>query len=412
LEKVRASHASVEEYEELIDLIDSDETGDIIHRMDAFHNAERMPPMPYDITYWRAVMQEVLAAGKSIAPGAGEEEITLQAEQETPVHFLRPYRRWIVAAASIIILLGAGTYFFFVQQPARQVTVTPAVELKKDIPPGGNKAILTLADNSTIILDSAANGQLAAQGNSVVNKTKDGELTYAVSSSPSTGGGRGEALYNTLATPRGGQYQLMLPDGSKVWLNAASSIRYPTAFTGNERSVDITGEAYFEVAPVRLRSGQKKPFKVHFASAGREGVVEVLGTHFNINAYDDEPAVKTTLLEGAVKISKDAASVILKPGQQASISQSSKLSHPIPVQTDEVVAWKNGSFQFDRVPLSAVMRQLSRWYDVDVVYEKGVPDINLGGEMKRDLSLSQVLKGLGKMGVNYRIEGKKLVVLR
>jgi transmembrane sensor len=229
--------------------------------------------------------------------------------------------------------------------------------------------------------------------------------------------------FNTISTPRGRQFQLVLPDGSKVWLNAASSLRYPTVFAGNERRVEVTGEAYFEI-----EKNPNKPFRVTIlpssggAGGGRKAEVEVLGTHFNINAYDDEDVIRTTLLEGKVRVvNRQSAigsqqSVTLKPGAQAriAISAQSHQSSPILVQTvdtEQVMAWKNGFFQFNRTPLSEVLKQLARWYDVEIVYEQGVPDIRLGGEMKRDLTLAQVLKGLGKIGVNFRIEGKTLVVV-
>lgn len=313
----------------------------------------------------------------------------------------------VAVAAAVLVIIGASVYWWLIRTPETEMAghgKKPGVA--QDVAPGGNKAILTLGDNSTIVLDSAANGQLAKQGSSVVKKTKDGELRYE-----STIGNRDLATtYNILTTPRGGQYQLVLPDGSKVWLNAASSIRYPTAFTKNERSVDITGEVYFEVAPIRLPSGQRKPFRVQFISAGREGAVEVLGTHFNINTYDDEPAMKTTLLEGSVKVTTGASSALLKPGEQISIYQSSHLSKPMPVQVAEVVAWKNGLFKFTNADLPTVMRQLVRWYNVDIIYEQGVPSLHFGGEISSSSNLSQVLQVLQISGVNARIEDRKIII--
>jgi ferric-dicitrate binding protein FerR (iron transport regulator) len=216
------------------------------------------------------------------------------------------------------------------------------------------------------------------------------------------GNAANDVMYNTMNTPPGGQYKLKLPDGTNVWLNAASSITYPTAFMGKDRTVTITGEAYFEVANDRL-----KPFHVKV----NEMDVEVFGTHFNVNAYNDEPAVKTTLLEGSVKVSKYAASVILKPGEQTSVSQSSYPSQPIPVETDLVMAWKNGLFNFNKVSLQDVMKQIARWYDVQIVYQGEIRPKKFGGEIQRDLNLSEVLEGLKETGIHFRIEGKKLIVL-
>jgi transmembrane sensor len=329
----------------------------------------------------------------------------------------------LAAVAAIVLLIGTGIWYGLLRTPKTDmVTNTPKTTLTKDIAPGGNKAILTLGDNSTIVLDDAANGQLAQEGSSKVNKTKDGELEYksAMGNPRQVGAGWQSAIvYNTLATPRGGQYQLVLPDGSKVWLNAAASIKFPTAFAGNERKVEITGEVYFEVAPVRLRSGQKMPFIVNIGSGG--GSVEVLGTHFNINAYDDEPAEKITLVEGRVKVNSatpdksgragNRQSAILKPGEQVSLSHS-QLSQPIAVQTEEVMAWKNGLFHFENVDIKTVMRQISRWYDVEVEYKGAIKTEPLIIEAPRNTSLLEVLKVLETTAnLHLRLEGKKVIVL-
>jgi ferric-dicitrate binding protein FerR (iron transport regulator) len=270
--------------------------------------------------------------------------------------------------------------------------------LLNDVAPGGNKAILTLANGSKIILSNAKNGALTQQGNTKVVKLDDGKLAYQ----PDKTNAPIAVEYNTVSTPRGGQYQLTLSDGSKVWLNAESAITFPTSFTGKERKVSIKGEAYFEVA-----HDASKPFQV--TVNGME--VQVLGTHFNINAYNDEGEMKTTLLEGAVKVSKVSVSKLIIPGEQAVVS----LTEPIIVvqqaDVDEAVAWKNGLFHFDNADLQQVMRQLSRWYDVDVVYIGTIPKREFAGEMQRDLRLSQVLELLEKNEVNFKIQGKKIMVL-
>jgi ferric-dicitrate binding protein FerR (iron transport regulator) len=277
----------------------------------------------------------------------------------------------------------------------------------KDVPPGSNRASLTLANGAVLLLDSTAN-QVIQQGATTVRQ-QGGQLQYDVQ------GAAGATSYNTLATPRGGQFQVSLPDGTKVWLNAASSIKYPTAFTGAERKVEITGEAYLEVATLRGAAGQKIPFKV---MAGNACEIEVLGTHFNINTYTDEPAIKTTLLEGRVKVinrqapAGNEASAILRPGQQAQVALRDAKIHVVDdCDTEQVIAWKNGAFSFDNKSLEEVMRQLARWYDIDVVYEGKPPAVTFVGEMGRDVHLSKVLVFLRESRVSFRMEaGKRLVV--
>ena len=332
-------------------------------------------------------------------------------ENQSPVVEMPVRRkRRIWAAASIIaVMLAAGGYYLLLNKAPDEVVTTTQKEtlLNNDATPGGNRAVLTLADGSQIILDSAANGTLSEQGNIKVLKLNNGRLSYNKTANPSS-----EVLYNKVSTPRGGQYNIILSDGTAVWLNAVSSIRYPAAFTGNERKVEITGEAYFEVAPLTPKGESKKmPFIVQIVTpSGESGKVEVLGTHFNINAYGDEPVVKTTLLEGSVKVTKDIASAILRPGEQVSISQSSGISHPIPVQTDEVIAWKNGLFHFNNTSLNELLRQLVRWYDVEVEFQGQPVEQRFGGEITRDNNLSDVLQILNYSRIKFSIEGKKIIV--
>jgi transmembrane sensor len=308
-------------------------------------------------------------------------------------------RLWprIAAAASILLFLSFGTYFLLHKKNSVQPFV---ISRAKDIAPGGNKAILTLANGQKIILNSVGNGLLAEQGNSAINKTADGQVVYAVSGSENTAS---EIQYNLLTIPRGGEYQaLVLPDGSKVWLNSASSLRYPIAFTGNERKVELTGEAYFEVA-----HNAAKPFRV--TSNGQ--TVEVLGTHFNINAYDDEPAIKTTLLEGKVKVTATANNEvrILQPGQQSALN--SRLFDVTPVETDEAVAWKNGQFMFENDNIQYIMRSISRWYNVTVEYSGAIPGDSFGGGISRFKNVSEVLNVLQLTGkVHFEMEGRKIIV--
>jgi transmembrane sensor len=299
-----------------------------------------------------------------------------------------------VAAAVMIIVLCGGGYFFLTRRPHRSPEGTIA---RKDIKPGCDKAILTLANGDSITLDSAHVGMLTQQGIIVVVlDSGKGTLVYTVAPSSKLSAAS-KVTYNTLTTPRGGQYQLTLPDGTKVWLNAASSLTYPTAFSGNERTVQMTGEVYFEVT-----HDKKKPFKVKVGGQ----VIEDIGTHFNVNAYTDEPMQTTTLLEGAVRIGGH----VLKPGEKASVETSGtvRVSRGDP---EQAVAWKNGLFDFTDNDLPTVLRQLARWYNVDIKYEGKIPDRQFTGMIGRSLTLAQVLKGLTREDIQYRIEeGNHLII--
>ena len=313
---------------------------------------------------------------------------------------MKSRRLWMVAASLLILVMASISYFYFSKNENKEMqrTVAKKTNQKNDILPGGNKAILTLANGTNIILDSAQNGMLTKQGNAKVIKLQNGKVAYQKREN----GHVAKVEYNTITTPRGGQYQLVLADGSKVWLNAASSIHFPTAFTGNERNVEITGEAYFEVEHIATM-----PFHVKVNNAD----VAVMGTHFNINAYDDEGVMKTTLLEGSVKVSKGNESIFITPGEQAEVSNSSNnIEVKKDVDLDEVVAWKNGYFYFNQASVQTVMNQLSRWYDVDIQYTGTIPKRQFDGEMQRSLTLSQVLKLLSQNKVNFQIEGKKIII--
>lgn len=322
----------------------------------------------------------------------------------------------VAAAAVLLTLIGAGSYFWLFNKPATLPPVTGTARVKpRDLPPGRDAAVLTLADGKTIILDSAS-GTISQQGSATVNNTK-GMVSY----SPSTADGREGPVYNTVSTARGNQYQLILADGSKVWLNSASSLRFPTSFTGSRREVELNGEGYFEIA-----KDASKPFHVKTQTQD----VEVLGTHFNVNAYRDEESIKTTLLEGKVKLSRSLSaealakagaigpdsyreqSAILKPGEQAVLTHNSRFMINDNVDIDQVMAWKNGWFEFDNTDIKTIMRQISRWYDVDVRYEAKTANETYGGRISRNLNLSNILKMLESYGVHFRLEGKTVVVMR
>jgi len=335
------------------------------------------------------------------------EEILDGTSLRKPAIYRRGWFRW--AAAACVGMLVLGSYLLWRRGERTAMPVTGPQQWTAEAAPGGNKATLTLANGSTILLDSAANGILAEQGNASVSKRGDGVLAYeggaAGGRKPGAAGG---ISYNTLTTPRGGQYEVRLPDGTKVWLNAASSLTYPTAFTGVNRKVTMTGEAYFEVAPDRQR-----PFEV-----GTGGLtVDVLGTHFNLNAYTDEAYVGTTLLEGSVRVRTGKAAVVLHPGEQGLTEHSAGgrgnpggIKTAAQVNLEQVMAWKNGLFFFNHADIQTVMRQLSRWYDVEVEYQGVLPVRDFRGKMQRDLQLSQVLKFLEQSDVHFTLMGKKIIV--
>jgi transmembrane sensor len=326
-------------------------------------------------------------------------EVARQIEftDEAPVHHIKSRKNWIPYAAAVLLLIAAGTYYWFTPKEKPSVTQNNPVPVQNDVAPGGNKATLTLADGSKIVLDSAQQGTIAKESNTTIIKTAQGKIEYK--------SGREKVAtltYNTMMTPRGGQYQLTLPDGSQVWLNAESSITYPTAFTTNERKVSITGEAYFEVT-----HNARQPFRVETGSQ----IIEVLGTHFNINAYKEEPTINTTLLEGSVKIELKFVhtSLILKPGQQGQLAEN-KLTLATKPDVEQVMAWKNGAFSFENIPLATALREIARWYDVEVIYSNGIPQMTLGGGMGRDLNLSEVLKVLQGFGIKATLENRKLYI--
>jgi ferric-dicitrate binding protein FerR (iron transport regulator) len=310
---------------------------------------------------------------------------------------------WLSAAASVILIAGVLLYTMSSHKNKGSSLAAPTVATtNNDVKPGQFKAKLTLADGSTIILDSAKNGQLAQEGGTNV-LTKDGKLIYEKSAETN------KVLYNTLSTAKAQTYATVLSDGTKVWLNSESSIHYPVAFTGDVRKIEITGEAYFEVATSIGKNG-KRPFIVNVN--GME--VEVLGTHFNIMAYDEEPDTKVTLIEGSVRVSKGFSMAMLKPGQQA-LTATGNTATGIRINKEadieEAIAWKEGNFQFNHADLQTVMRQIGRWYDVDVSYEGKVPEKRFTGRMSRNMKASEVLSGIEFIGVHFKIEGKKIVVL-
>lgn len=307
---------------------------------------------------------------------------------------------WIGYAAAAIVLVSVSVTLYLTGGHANKKIQPDQAAL---IRPGGNKAVLTLSNGTKILLDDARKGEIAKQSNISITKTANNQIVYAANANKSAPGNQlAYQLQNTITTPNGGQYQLVLPDGTVVILNAASSLTYPASFHGNERVVQLDGEAYFEVA-----KNKAMPFRVK--SGGQ--VVEVLGTHFNINAYKDESSIKTTLLEGSVKVSSGTNYTLIVPGQQAAaLNNGSGAILKYTVDVDKETAWKNGLFSFQNDDLHAIMRQVARWYDVRVVYAGNLPREKFTGEISMNSNLSDVFKILELNDVHFEVEGKTVTV--
>jgi len=362
-----------------------------------------------ELMQWAKASRE----NQQILDGISNEE-TLKAELDTwrnlnaagawpkLEHFLKTRKRarirrivgWSAVAAILIALAMIGLNRNDKVNSQQQSLIAKTVQV---IMPGRNTAQLTLSNGQVILLDSAADGSLAVQGNTRLLKIDSGTISYIVS-----GNSNKEAVvYNTLTTPRSGQYRLTLPDGSRVWLNNVSSLRYPTSFKGKERTVELTGEAYFEIARDAAR-----PFHVKV----RDQVVNVLGTSFNIMAYSEEESIQTTLLSGSVKIEVGRTAVELRPDEQAQWKKGGKLSVVKDVPSQDIISWKEGFFYFGRASFAAVMRQLARWYDVEVVYKGEAPTVEFGGKIDRSLPLNDLLKFLDKNQIHFRLNGRQLIV--
>ena len=344
----------------------------------------------------------------------GEEEkhqIRDQMEQEllqkinathTPVRRLTTNWRWAAAAVLALIVAG-GAFLFFSQKQKRDLAAATQERSKNNILPAREQVILTLSDGTRKVLDTLANGEIALQGMQAIKK--DGSIMYV-------GNQAEKIVYNTITTEKGRTFQLQLADGTRVWLDAMSSIRFPAAFSGQERVVEITGQAYFEVASARDASGNKLAFKV----SSNHQQVEVLGTHFNVNAYNDQD-IQTTLLEGKVRVGRNAQvpsepALILNPGEQSSATGNGKLRLNAEVDLDEVMAWKNGRFMFNGSTVQQIMQQLTRWYNIEVVYKDEIRETFVA-EMDRELPLSRSLELLEMTKqVKFVVEGKKVIVTK
>jgi ferric-dicitrate binding protein FerR (iron transport regulator) len=361
-------------------------------------------------------MQEQLAAGvqADAVPPAVQERLhhRLQHILDSEDEVVQPRRIvfrsvfWRAVAALLILLAGTGGYFALIRKSSSATTHPTVQTVQNDIAPGGNRAILTLSGGQKILLDSTANGALTRQGGSLVEK-QNGQLSYTAGDEKYTTGDQkvetGKApMYNTLSIPRGGQYRLILPDGTKVWLDAESSITYPTAFAGKIREVTVMGQAYLEVV-----HNPKIPFRVIVNGVG----ITDIGTQFNIYAYKDDPMTRITLVDGAVSVRKGNINMLLHPGEQAASLNSENLQKIKVMDMDAVIAWKNGIFHFNHTTLPLVLQQLSRWYNMEVEYDGTPPVMKFSGELGRNLSLAQLLTLLGKTGLRFRIENQKLTII-
>jgi transmembrane sensor len=324
---------------------------------------------------------------------------------DTPYQQPGSFSKWYhVAAAAAIFMVGSfATFLYFDKAAPEKVQV---LTFKNDVKPGGNKAILKLADGSELILDGATKAASAHQLGLNIARISDGALAFHRQPNDTQTGAAKELKYNTISTPKGGQYRIVLPDGTKVWLNAISSIRFPNYFSAGERRVEITGEAYFEVS-----KNKQMPFRV---ISGQQAL-EVLGTKFNINAYANEPQISTTLAEGSIRLNRINASGFstLKPGEQAQLkTANSRLGAKIvTADLDEVLAWKNNAFVFNDMPITEIMQQIERWYDVELVYSGPKPNLLFTGIIPRNSNLSTFLKVLeGSGGLKFGIEHKKVII--
>lgn len=381
-EQYESDRASEAELDELFGLLGRESERDELLAFFEKSMREAVPDAVADVEKWRPVIARIVSA-------------------EPGLPALRSRNRWwrYAAAAAVTLLVGIGAYYLSVNKKDEPVVAGNKASQANDVAaPATTHAFVTLADGSTIILDSVSNGEMVQQGDARLVKLADGKIAYQ--------GAGDDVVQNTLSNPRGSKVvSLELADGSTVWLNAASSITYPTSFTGNNRVVEITGEAYFEVAAFH---GGKMPFIVKKGDMQ----VRVLGTHFNVNAYDNESNIKVTLLQGSVQVAgaKISRLAVLRPGQQAEVHPDGILDVADQVDTSRTMAWKNGYFDFNNAGLPVMMRQLERWYDITVVYKGQIPAIVFKGQMDRNVRLTDVIRFLTAFGIKTSFEGRTLTV--
>jgi len=384
---------TIDDYQEFLSLLNSDAINDnLLSDLKSLWVHSAKSPLSLPNAEWDEKVNYLLNQLK-------KENIS-----KAPVKKLTNWYKLKWVAAILLPIFMISVYYFSKKSSSTSVNKKEIVaisNLNKGIMPGGNKAVLVLSDGTSVSLNDSSNGLITNQGNTKVIKLGDGQLVYNSSGTPVT-----EVLYNTISTPRGGQYQLTLVDGTKVWLNSASSLRFPVIFKGLNREVEVTGEAYFEV-----EKNAKHPFRVAINVANRNPeIVEVLGTHFNVNAYEDESNLSTTLFKGSVQVHHSSGITRIKPGQQL---QSGKGIAKVINNADleEIIAWRDGVFHFEDADIKYIMRQIARWYDIEVEY-KGNITKHFDGSIPKNVNVMKVLKMLELTGeVKFNIEGRKVFVL-
>jgi ferric-dicitrate binding protein FerR (iron transport regulator) len=386
LKRYLTDSLSEKELDELIGTLRKGKSGDLIRKAadEAFRSREftgLTDSESYDTIFNNLI--------NSARERNSELTVKLNDEVKMPVRRISVFYR-IAVAAAVLVAVVFGSLWITKQRSE------PVIQTVADLAPGGNRAMLTLGDGTTIVLDSAGNGLLAEQAGTQVVKVEDGRIAYTPEGRKKT-----EMLYNTITTPRAGQYELILPDGSKVWLNSESSIRFPVSFTGSFRFVEITGEAYFEVA-----ENHEMPFRVRTAGI----TVEVLGTSFNVRAYADEGSVNTTLVEGSVLIASPVSQTKIIPGQMATADGSGQISIENDADIDEIIAWKKGLFMFNSENIEHIMSHISRWYDVDVVFAGEVSSETFSGIVSRKSNVSEVLRIMEQAGIKFSLTEKVITV--
>lgn len=416
IEKFLEERLSPEEEKELKEWLAEAEHNDLFFQQITDINVLREKLKIYVSTDSEAIWQKTLQKIEAAKP-EGAKLLDLYPEKKS---FRIPFFK-IAAAASVILLISAGAWYYFGQPTQNKTAKTDTNEapIKSRIVPGSDKAILTLGDGSTITLNTAQNGKLAEQGHAQITKT-NGRLIYN-KKPDSDGFSIGQKIYNTVTTPRGGEYQITLPDGSKVWLNAASSLRFPIAFAGNERIVELTGEAYFEVNPQEQNTASKEatelkgkfaktPFIVKINTpAGSKNEVEVLGTHFNVMAYTEEGTIKTTLIEGKVKVTSGNSFQTIRPGEQARLKEGNISIQK--VDAEDVIGWTSGFIPVAGPDIDYTMRQIARWYDVNIKYEGEKPKGSFEGKLSRTTSIESVIKLLNANNIKARLNEKDRTII-
>lgn len=397
MERARAKQATAAELQELADALDRETDGSVTPLMEEWLEQHRGAVTLPGKDRVNSMLADILEAGKALdgqdTPGETEAPpkiIPLQASR-------RRYGRLV--AAAIILLLAGMAFLLWQQRPTTQPLVkTPPLQITPIGQPAGRQAVLTLADGTTVTLDEQRTDTITQQGNTNIVKEEEGRLAYRAGKTAATG----LALRNKVSTPRGGQYRVDLADGSRVWLNAASSLVFPVDFNSNERVVELEGEAYFEVA-----HKDDQPFIVKASQT----TVQVLGTHFNVSAYGDETLQKTTLLEGKVQVMAGDGRYQLQPGQQVIFDKKNTKARLVQnASLEEAVAWKNGYFQFSGADGAALLREIGRWYNIEVVFNGMPTGYELNGKIDRSIRLSSIVTALQEGGVHCTLEDNKLIV--